>query len=287
MSRTRRIRFSVLFLYLFFILTGVLMLYPFWYVLMFSLSDPLRASVNKLNLYPSHFSLSTYKYVLTQPFLYTGFKNTIIVTVFGTLISMLLTIGCAYPLSKESLRGRKFLFSLIFFTMLFNGGLIPTYIVIKQLHMIDSLWALMVPSAVSVYNMLIMIKFYKGIPSELIESAKMDGAGDWYVLLRIVVPLSGAVNATIGLIYAVSRWNEFLPGVLYINDQSKRVLQVVLNGMLREDSLANQPGLQDLASSPESIKMAAVVISIVPILAVYPYLQKYFVKGMLLGSVKG
>ncbi|WP_135548188.1 carbohydrate ABC transporter permease [Paenibacillus cymbidii] len=287
MKRYGKSRLYPIVLYTGFVLLGLIMFYPFWYVLMFSLSDPLRASVNKLNLYPEHFSLSTYKYVLTQKFLYIGFRNTVIVTAGGTLISMLLTIGCAYPLAKNSLRGRKAIFSLIFFTMLFNGGLIPTYLVIKQLHMVDTLWALMVPSAVSVYNMLIMIKFYRGIPAELTESAKIDGAGDWYILLRIIVPLSGAVNATIALIYAVARWNEYLPGIIYINDQNKRVLQVVLNGMLKEESLANQPGLSDLASSPESIKMAAVVISMVPILLVYPYLQKYFVKGMLLGSVKG
>ncbi|OAS14382.1 carbohydrate ABC transporter permease [Paenibacillus oryzisoli] len=287
MKRHRNRRLYPLVLNIGFVLLGLIMLYPFWYVLMFSLSDPTHASVNKLNLYPEHFSLSTYKYVLSQKFLYVGFRNTLIVTIIGTLISMVLTIGCAYPLAKSSLRWRSPIFSIIFFTMLFHGGLIPTYLVIKQLHLVDTLWALMLPSAVSVYNMLIMIKFFKGIPTELIESAKMDGANDLFILLRIILPLSGAVNATIGLIYAVARWNEYLPGIIYIHDQKKRVLQVVLNGMLKEESLANQPGLSDMASSPESIKMAAVVVSMVPILLVYPYLQKYFVKGMLIGSVKG
>lgn len=272
---------------IFFVLLGLLMLYPFCYVLMFSLNDPNLASVNGLNLYPKHFSLTTYKFVFSQSFLYTGFKNSVIVTLGGTLISMMLTIGCSYPLAKNSLHGRNTLFMIIFLTMLINGGLIPTYLVVKELHMVDTLWALTIPSAVSVYSMLIMIKFYKGIPTELVESAKMDGANDWTVLFRIILPLSGAVNATIALIYAVARWNEYLPGVIYINDQNKRVLQVVLNSMLKEESLANQPGLSDMASSPESIKMAAVIVSMIPILLVYPYLQKYFVKGMLIGSVKG
>lgn len=287
MGRRRSGRLYPIVLNIFFVLLGLIMFYPFWYVLMFSLSDPVRASVNKLNLYPEHFSLSTYKYVFSQSFLYIGFKNSLIVTVGGTLISLLMTIGCAYPLAKNSLRGRNVLFAIIFVTMLVNGGLIPTYLIVKNLHLVDTLWALTLPSAVSVYNMLIMIKFYKGIPAELVESAKIDGANDWTVLFRIIIPLSGAVNATIALIYAVSRWNEYLPGIIYINDQGKRVLQVVLNSMLKEESLANQPGLSDLASSPESIKMAAVVISMLPILIVYPYLQKYFVKGMLIGSVKG
>lgn len=287
MNRHRENRLFPFMNYTFFVLLGILMLYPFWYVLMFSLNDPLHASANKLNLYPEYFSWVTYKYVLTRSFIYTGFKNTLLVTIGGTLISMILTIGCAYPLAKESLRGRKPIFFLMFFTMLFNGGLIPTYIIVKQLHMVNTLWALMLPSAVSVYNMLIMIRFFKGIPVELIESAKMDGANDWYILFRVVLPLSNAVNASIGLIYAVTRWNEFLPGVIYINDSSKKVLQVILNGMLREDTLAGQSGLAEFTSSPESIKMAAVVISMLPILIIYPFLQKYFVKGMLIGAVKG
>ncbi len=273
--------------YTFFVLLGILMLYPLWYVLMYSLNNPNSASVLGLNLYPKDFALVTYKYVLSQPFIYTGYKNTLIVTIGGTIISMLLTIGIAYPLAKESLKGRKWIFSFIFFTMLFSGGIIPTYIVVKQLHMVDTLWALMVPSAVSVYYLLIMIKFFKGIPTELLEAAKMDGAGDMYILIRIVLPLSKAVIASIGLFYAVTRWNEYLPGVIYINDSGKKVLQVVLNGMLNEDTLAGQSGMSEMLSSPDSVKMAAVVITALPILLVYPFIQKHFVHGLMLGSVKG
>lgn len=276
-------RLSQIILNTFFLLLALLMFYPFWYVLMYSFSDPSFASAIGLNLYPKEFTLSTYAHVFSQKYLYVGFKNSLIVTVGGTLIGLLLTIGCAYPLAKNNLHGRNVLFIIIFITMLVHGGLIPTYLLVKSLHMVDTLWALSVPSAVSVFCMLIMIKFYRGIPTELVESAKMDGANDWTVLLRIIIPLSGAVNATIGLIYAVGHWNAYMPGIIYIHDQGKRVLQVVLKGMLQEESL-NQP---DMVSSPESIKMAAVIISMIPILLVYPYLQKYFVKGMLIGGVKG
>ncbi|MDF2927325.1 MAG: binding-protein-dependent transport system inner rane component [Paenibacillaceae bacterium] len=273
--------------YALFIALGIITIYPFWYVLMFSMNDPNMASVQSLNLYPEHFSLITYKYVLSQPFIYTGYKNTLIVTTVGTLISMITTIGCAYPLSKDKLVGRKWIFGLFFFTMLFHGGTIPTYLVVKELHMVDTLWALMIPGAISVFYMMIMIKFFKGIPAELIESAKMDGAGEMFILFRIIMPLSGAVNASVGLMYAVGKWNEYLAGVIYINDNSKKVLQVALNGMLREDTLSGQAGLMELATSPESVKMAAVIVSVLPILCVYPFLQKYFVKGMMIGAVKG
>ena len=287
MIRSRGEKIFSFFNYTFFVILGILMLYPFWYVLMFSLNDPNFASVRSINLYPEHFSMITYKYVLTQPFIYIGYKNTIIITLFGTLISMALTVGCAYPLSKDRLVGRRGIFALFFFTMLFSGGTIPTYLVVKQLHMVDTLWALMLPGAVSVYYMLIMIKFFKGIPAELIESAKMDGAGEFYTLFRIVLPLSGAVTASVGLMYAVGKWNEYLSGVIYINSFEKQVLQVALNGMLRGGTLSGQEGLIELDHSPESVKMAAIIVSVIPILMVYPFLQKYFVKGMMLGAVKG
>ncbi|MDF2921611.1 MAG: binding-protein-dependent transport system inner rane component [Paenibacillaceae bacterium] len=286
MTTVKRWQWFSVFNYSLFVLLGILMLYPFWYVLMYSFNDPIAPSSTGLNLYPRVFSLDTYKYVLNQKFLYVGFTNSIIVTVGGTLISMLLTIGCAYPLSKAQLKGRRLFFSVIFFTMLFSGGLIPTYILVSKLNMVNTLWALMVPGAVVVYFLIIMIKFFKGIPEELIESAKIDGANDMYILFRIALPLSKAVLAAVGLMYAVMRWNEYLPGIIYINDSKKYVLQVILNGMLNEETLASSGGASSI-TSPESVKMAAVILTILPIVMIYPFLQKYFVKGMLIGAVKG
>ncbi|MDF2927352.1 MAG: transporter permease [Paenibacillaceae bacterium] len=272
--------------YTLFIVLGIIMLYPFWYVLMYSLNDPSVPTSVGFNLYPKEFSLDTYRQVLSQSTLYTGFMNSLIVTAGGTLISMLLTISCAYPLSKTRLKGRNGFFWLFFFTMLFSGGMIPTYILVSKLHMVNTLWALMVPNAVVVFYMIIMTKFFRGIPEELIESAKIDGAHDFYILVRIVLPLSKAVLAAVGLMYGVGKWNEFMAGIIYINDSKKYVLQVILNSMLNEQTLASQAG-SSTVSSPESVKMAAVILTIMPIVMVYPFLQKYFVKGMLIGAVKG
>ena len=287
MIRRKRASLFTYINYMFFIVLGMIMLYPLWYVAMSSLSDPNTSSLNSFYLLPEDFTISTYVYVLKQPFIYTGYKNTLIVTLAGTLIGLAITIMVAYPLSRNQLKGRKFFFGFIMFTMIFNGGIIPTYIVLKGLTLIDKLWALILPSAVNVYFTLIMLKFFKNISQDLIESAKIDGCNDIYILVRIVLPLSKAVIATIALFFAVARWNEYLPGIIYINDREKKVLQVILNSMLREESLAGQSGMLSETVTPQSLKMAAVMISVIPILAFYPYLQKYFVKGIMLGAVKG
>lgn len=168
--------------YVFFILLTLIMIYPFWYVLMYSLSDPGKVSINNYYLIPDGFSLVTYKHVLRQPFLLLGYKNTAFVTATGTIISLFMTVITAYPLSREKLTGKKIYFRLILFTMLFSGGMIPTYLVIRGIGLLDTLWALIIPNAVSVYYMLIMIKFFKGIPVSLIESARIDGYDDIAIL---------------------------------------------------------------------------------------------------------
>ncbi len=274
-------------LYIFFIVLGLLMLYPLWYVLMFSLSDPERISLNNYYLVPDGFTLTTYKYVIQQPFISIGYKNSVFVTVVGTFLGLLLTVTTAYPLSREYLTGRKLFFGMMVFTMLFGGGLIPTYLIVRWAGLVNSLWALIIPSSIIVYYMLIMIKFFKGIPVSLIESAKIDGYDDISILFKIVLPLSGAVLASIGLFYAVTHWNAYLSATIYITDREKRVLQVVIRSMLKEESLAAEVGVTGLNVTPQTMKMAAIIITLLPILCVYPYLQKYFMKGVLLGSVKG
>lgn len=268
-------------------IVAIITLYPFWYVLMYSISDPAKISLHGLFLVPQGFDISTYKYIVVHPLIIMGFKNSLIVTAAGTSLSLLLTGLSAYPLSRERLVGKKYIFGMMFFTMLFSGGLIPTFLVVRTLHMVDTFWSLFVPGSISVYNMLIMIKFFKGIPISLIESAKIDGYSDFAIFVKIVLPLSRAVFASIGLFSAVGYWNMYLPSLIYITDPKKRVMQVILQSMLQEERLIKEMGILTEWVTPQNIKFAAVIVTVFPILCVYPYIQKHFTKGVLIGSVKG
>lgn len=263
------------------------MLYPFWYVFMYSLSDPGRTVINNLFLVPSHFTLNAYKYVLSQPLIYSAYRNTLFITLAGTAVNLLVTSFMAYALSMDRVTGKKIVLKLLIFSMLFSGGLIPTYLVVRQFGLIDSLWSLIIPNALSVYYTLIMIRFFRSIPASLLESAKIDGCNDIYILFRIVLPLSTAAITAIGLFYAVGHWNEYLTAILYINKAQKNPLQVILYNMLTENIQARQAGMTDDALTPQSLKMSAVIVALAPIMMVYPFLQKHFMKGVLLGSVKG
>ena len=236
---------------------------------------------------PKGFYIGAYKHIISYQSIIIGFKNSLIVTIAGTFLSLLLTGLTAYPLSREVLVGKKYIFGMMFFTMLFSGGMIPTFLVVRALGMVDTLWALFVPTSISVYNMLIMIKFFKGIPVSLIESAKIDGYNDLAIFVKIVLPLSKAVFASIGLFSAVGYWNLYLPSLIYITDTQKRVMQVVLQNMLLGERLIKELGLIKEYETPQNMKFAAVIVTIFPILCVYPFLQKHFVKGVLIGSIKG
>ena len=272
--------------YLLFIVIGIIMVYPFWYVVMYSFSDPTQSSLSSLYLLPQGFTLESYKYAFSKKILFTGFFNSVFLTVVGTCVNMLLTICLAYPLSRDKLPGKKYFSAFVVFPMLFNGGMIPTYLVIKQFGLMDSLWSLIASLAINVYNLLILSKFFKSIPESLIEAAKIDGCGDVMTLVKIILPLSKASLATISLFYAVQHWNEFLRATIYINTDSKWPLQVVLRNII--DMVAN-----DLYSggevfmNPENFKMATIVITVFPIICVYPFLQKHFTQGVMMGSVKG
>lgn len=286
MHRKKRVQFGTVLNYLFFIVIGIIMVYPFWYVVMYSLSDPAQASLNSLYLWPEGFTLQNYQYAFSKKILFTGFFNSVFLTLVGTSINMVLTIMLAYPLSREELPGRKYLSAFILFPMLFNGGMIPTYLVVKEFGLLDSLWSLIISLAVNVYNLLILNKFFKSIPISLIEAARIDGCGELRTLTSIVLPLSKASLATVALFYAVQHWNEFLRATIYINTDAKWPLQVVLRNII--DMVANDLNSGgDIFMNPENFKMATIVITVVPILCVYPFLQKYFTKGALMGSVKG
>jgi len=274
--------------YVIFIIIGILMLYPLWFVLMFSFSNPKAAKMNNFYLLPTQFNLDSYRFVLSRDLIYTGYLNTIFVTVIGTILCLTVLSFAAYPLSRIRLRGKKFFLLFFLFTMYFSGGMVPTYMVIRQLGLIDSLWALILPRVVSIYFMLIIIRFFQAIPDSLIESAKLDGCNDIMVLFRIVLPTSTSVLAAIGLFSAVSFWNEYLIGVMYINSMEKSPIQVILYQMLRETIMpANLGGFEQSGMTPESVKMSLVIVALMPIIMIYPFLQKHFMSGVMLGAVKG
>lgn len=277
--------------YAFMVFIIIVMLYPFWYMIMGSLSDSTEAVKGGFFLKPAGFSLAAYQAVLQNVSILSGFKVTLITTVSGVIIGTFLTSTTAYALSKQRLRGRSVFSFMVLFTMLFSGGMIPTYILIKNLNMLDSYASLILPNAIGAWNILVMISFFRGIPDELEEAAKIDGAGDLTVFFRIVLPLSKAVLATISLFIAVFYWNDFFSSVLYISEKNMWQLQMVLKDIISNTSQAMSAsgisiGYQSHISE-FTVKMAAIMVSSIPILIVYPFLQKHFVKGALIGSVKG
>ena len=260
------------------------MIYPFWYVLMYSLSSNVGVTNSGTFILPQGFTFSAYQLVFSNESVLYGYRTSILVTLGGTCISMILTALTAFPLCRRDLPGRKVFMGIIIFTMIFHGGMIPTYIVIRAYRMINTLWALMLPTAISVYNLIIMMRFFRQIPDSLMEAAFIDGHNDLSIFFRIILPLSKPILATITLFYAVNYWNAFLPGILYINSRRLQPIQVVLYNMVKVQIDTNVDSLMALMREP--MKMAVAVITIVPILILYPFLQRYFISGVMIGSVK-
>ncbi|MFC0214595.1 carbohydrate ABC transporter permease [Paenibacillus chartarius] len=269
-------------------LIGLVCILPFVYVLAVSFTAPHIVAQGGFILYPKEFSLAAYQYIFSSNTLVRSLGVSIYVTLLGTLINLVLTSLLAYPLSRPSFKGRRLILLAVLFTMLFNGGLIPTYYVVKSLGMIDSLWSLMIPSAISAFNLIVLKNFFQQIPEGLEDSAKIDGCNDLGILLRIVIPLSLPAMATFGLFYAVDHWNKFFSAVMYINTNTKWPIQVVLREIvINASSRIGDTNMDEMNIQPLTIKMAVIVFATLPIIAVYPFLQKHFAKGVLLGSVKG
>lgn len=284
------IAFSI-FNYVFFIGLCIIMLYPFWHVIMMSLSSVEATAKGGVFLWPKGFNIDTYTQVFKDPSIWSGYMTTILVTVVGTVLGTLFTATTAYPLSKKDLPFAKMLLLLVLFTMLFSGGMIPGYLLMKNLHLIDNRLSLILPGLISAYNVIIMKSFFQTIPESLEESAKIDGATEVTIFWKIVLPLSKATIATIALFTAVGYWNDYFSSVLYINAKEKWALQAVLRYMLTNTNQAMQSAGVTIAAATNvtaaTIKSASVVIATVPILCVYPFVQKYFVKGVMIGGVKG
>ncbi|BFT74794.1 MULTISPECIES: carbohydrate ABC transporter permease [Paenibacillus] len=236
-------------------------------------------------LIPKSVTFSAYHKLFTETNIPKAFWVTIFITVVGTIVNLILTLLMAYPLSRRNLPGRSFFLLMVVFTMLFSGGLIPTYLVVKALGLLDSVWSMILPNAIWAFNILIMKSFFENLPEELFESARMDGAKEFRILWQIVLPLSIPSMLTIGLFYMVGHWNEFFQAIMYVTDRNLFPLQVVIREilMLTQQPLENAENMLPT----ETMQMASVVAASLPIIIVYPFIQKHFTKGMLVGSVKG
>ncbi|MDQ8737893.1 MULTISPECIES: carbohydrate ABC transporter permease [unclassified Paenibacillus] len=236
-------------------------------------------------LFPSEITFSAYRTLLTESNIPKAFQITVLITVIGTAVNLILTGLMAYPLSRKNLPARRFFLLMIVFTLLFSGGLIPTYLVVKSMGLLDTIWAMILPNAVWSFNVLIMKSFFEGLPEELFESARMDGAKEFRILLQIVTPLSIPVLLTVGLFYLVGHWNEFFQAIFYVTDRTLFPLQVIV----REILMQSQQPLENAENimPTQTMQMASVMIASLPVIVIYPFLQKHFTKGMLLGSIKG
>ncbi|WP_409342379.1 carbohydrate ABC transporter permease [Paenibacillus sp. MBLB4367] len=263
-------------------------IFPLLSVLAVSFSSSRAVLSGEVFLWPVEFNIKAFQKHFESGLLFIAMRNTIIITVVGTFLQMFFTTLTSYSLSKKRLRGRSIVLLLILFTMLFGGGLIPMFLLLKNLYLLDSFWAIWLPGLISVYNLFVMKTFFESLPLEIEESATIDGASDPMILWKIILPLSKPIIAALSLFYAVGLWNVYSQALYFLNSSNLMPLMVRLYQMVHVTSLDS---LLDNSETnliqPESIKAAAIVISVAPILCVYPFLQKYFVKGVLMGSVKG
>ncbi|RXZ81396.1 carbohydrate ABC transporter permease [Paenibacillaceae bacterium] len=277
--------------YILLALSAYITLFPFINVIAVSFSSSRAINAAEVFMWPIEFNVEAYLNLLKDGQLVVAMKNTVIITIIGTFLNMVFTIFAAYPLSKSRLKGRNVMLMAILFTMLFSGGLIPNFLLINSLGIVNTYWALWLPALISAYNMFVMKSFLEGLPEELEESAAIDGASDFTILWRIILPLSKPVIAALTLFYAVGWWNSYMNVLIYIRSTDKVSLMVKLYQMIDlvspELLRSSGEGYQEMLITPEGIRAAAVVFAIVPILCVYPFLQKHFIKGVLLGSIKG
>lgn len=281
---------------LFLLVVLIAVLYPLVYVVSASISDPVYVNQGKMWLFPRGITFEGYTRVFQNPEIWSGYRNTILYTAGGTLINLLFTVPGAYALSRKDLKGRGVMMGLIVFTMFFGGGLIPTFLLVSGLGMLDTVWALIIPNAVAVYNLIICRTFFQNnIPRELQESAEIDGCSNTMLFLKIVLPLSAPIIAVMGLYYGVAHWNSYFSAIIYIKDRSLYPLQLILREILVQNQMSDtmlmtgddMEAMAKQARIADIIKYAVMIVSSLPIIIVYPFMQRYFMKGVLIGSVKG
>ena len=271
----------------------VICAYPIIYVISASFSNPQDIFAGRVWLFPVNVTFKGYSAVFEYKDVWIGYANSVFYTVFGTLINIVMTVLCAYPLSRKDLKYQRPIIMMFTFTMLFNAGMIPNYLLIRDLGLLNTRWALLLPGAISVYNMIIVRTFFQSnIPDELLESARLDGCSDITFLLKIVLPLSGSVIAVITLYYAVGHWNQYFNAIMYLTDKNTYPLQVFLRNILLMNSI-NDVSAGSVANETERtylnelLKYSLIVVASVPLLIIYPFIQKHFVKGVMIGAVKG
>ena len=266
--------------------------YPLYFVIIASFSQPEAVLGGKLRLLPVGFNLESYKMVLTERKVWVGYRNTLLYTVFGTFINLVLTTLAAYALSRKDMPWRTPLTFIISFTMLFGGGMIPVYMVVRNLHLTDTPWAMIIPNAIATYNLLVMKNYFQSsIPEELQEAAAIDGCSHFKTLMKVVLPLSTPILAVIVLFYAVGHWNAFFNAVIYLRNQELFPLQTVLRDILLQNSLeavgGDLTGMYEKVMRGETMKYALIIVASAPVIIMYPFVQKYFVKGIMVGAIKG
>lgn len=265
----------------------VLCLIPFVYMVALSLSSPKAIINNEVFLWPKGFNIKAYVQIFSYPNFFHAYGNTILYTFGGTAISLCMMTLFAYPLSKRRLRGQKALMKLVIFSMFFTGGLIPNYLLVSSLHLVNTRWAMLLPFAINQFNLILLINFFRTIPNDLEEAAIIDGLDYFGILLRIVLPLSGAALATVGLYTAVFFWNDWFNGLIYLKSSQFPVMLFLRNIVTGTSMVGDAAGSGDKTSIAISIKGAVIITSTLPIIVLYPFLQRYFVKGIMIGAVKG
>ncbi len=271
---------------------GVIMLYPLLVVLSTSLSAPSAVTSGKVWLFPVDFSLAGYQAVFRTNDVLIGYRNSLFYMVVGTIINLFMTLITAYPLSRDDLVGQGVIMKLFTFTMIFGGGMIPNYLLMKDLQLLNTPWVMIIPGAISVYNMIITRTFIRSnIPKEMLEAAQIDGCSDIQYFIKMVLPLSGAVIAVITLYYAIAHWNAYFNAFMYLNDKDLYPLQIFLKNILvsnqvEADMIVDEQ-VQAIEGIAEVLKYSLIVVAVVPVMIIYPFVQKHFVKGVMIGAVKG
>ena len=273
------------------LITFLIVAYPIYFVIIASVSNPLAVNSGRVILAPVGFTLNGYEKILAFSRIWLGYRNTIFYVILGTAIAVVLTVSLAYPLSRKDFRMRNPLMAMVAFTMFFGGGMIPTYLVINQMNLLNTIWAVVLPGAITAQHVIIVRTFFQSIPSEMVEAAAIDGATNFKVFLKIILPLSKAVVAVIVLYVASSLWNGYFGPMIYLTDQNLYPLQLFLRQILLQNDMQgvdiSAAAVAEQQETAQLIKYGVIIVSTVPMMILYPFVQKYFVKGVMIGSIKG
>ncbi|MCR2822998.1 carbohydrate ABC transporter permease [Lederbergia panacisoli] len=277
------------------LIVTIVIIYPLIFAISASISDPSAVSTGKMWLWPVDITLKGYKVILENNAIWLGYRNTIMYTLLGTVLHLIILLPCAYALSRKEVMGKKLILWFVLFTMLFNGGLIPTYLVVRSLGMVNTIWAIIVPGVVGAWSILVARTFFEhNVPDQLVEAARIDGASDFYIFFKIVLPLSTPIIAVMALFHGVSLWNQYFSALIYLSDVDLYPLQLILREILIIHEIDTAAGggaalgdsLVEQVKTAALVKYAVIIVAALPLLIVYPFLQRYFVQGVLIGSIK-